>query len=370
MKSFIAILSILLLFVSPAFSGNDGKESIIEAVVNRWNDAHNKKDINAFYRIFGSTVQFYGKQQKRLDCVTQKSKGLLKKKYIQQIITPLKIAYYNSGIVKVSFKQMVTTPKHVNVYLAYLLLEETNGNYIVVGESDLETDQNLGYVLNIGEEIQQTEYSNKIIFLVGGLILIGGGSLYLVNRRKNLRKSVSPTLPPTPVGRDPKYAFQRTINELYSASQLTEEEKGNAFEKWIVERFDKKYFDLLEWRSDKIHADRYALSSMNPDLEFRFKGKKVVEFAVECKWRKGLFDQKIQWAKDYQVRNYRAFESRTNKKVFIILGVGGEPHNPENLYVIPLELIHSTHLERGELANYRKNNKTSFYFNPFKMELS
>src|SRR5690606_33539509 len=124
------------------------------------------------------------------------------------------------------------------------------------------------------------------------------------------------------------------------------------------------------WRSDKIHADRYALSSMNPDFEFRFKGKRIVEFAVECKWRKNFYNNGVEWAKDYQLKNYKTFEQQSKKKVFIVLGVGGEPSNPENVYIIPLKSIRNNRLTQFQLEYFRKYNMNCFYFNPFKMELS
>jgi hypothetical protein len=64
--------------------------------------------------------------------------------------------------------------------------------------------------------------------------------------------------------------------------------KGDAFEQFVVKNFDKAYFTLQEWRSDKYVDGIYPVSNHFPDLEviFTFKSKGFREaFAVECKWR-------------------------------------------------------------------------------------
>ena len=73
-------------------------------------------------------------------------------------------------------------------------------------------------------------------------------------------------------------------------------------------RFKKQFFTLLEWQGDKSHNGRYALSNMNPDMVFRYKSSKhCIHFAVECKWRNDTTNGLVEWARDYQIDNYKNF---------------------------------------------------------------
>lgn len=48
-----------------------------------------------------------------------------------------------------------------------------------------------------------------------------------------------------------------TVNEKIQQDDFDENKaKGDAFEKFVVKNFDRKYFTLQEWRSDK-YVDRF-----------------------------------------------------------------------------------------------------------------
>ena len=131
-----------------------------------------------------------------------------------------------------------------------------------------------------------------------------------------------------------------------------------------MERFQKPLFTLLEWRSDKFHNGTYALSNMLPDLEYRFRANDVeCRFAVECKWRSSFVKGEIQWAKQYQLDNYIKFAYEKRTPVFVIIGIGGTPDNPQSLYIIPLTNINSIFLDRRELQKYYRPGKGNFFFN-------
>lgn len=165
---------------------------------------------------------------------------------------------------------------------------------------------------------------------------------------------LAPNLPELPVD-DHSSLEQRTLNS---------KQKGLAFENFITELFDKEYFTIMEWRSDKVHKGAYAVSNFYPDMEWRYKHKGTeVYFAIECKWRKGFgVDNRIQWAKDYQLKNYKDYHKERKLKVFVLIGVGGEASNPEELYVIPLEEIDSVYLSREEMVRYKRYKASKMFF--------
>jgi len=139
---------------------------------------------------------------------------------------------------------------------------------------------------------------------------------------------------------------------------------GDDFEKFIVQKFDKKYFKIKEWAGDKYVNGIYAETTQNPDMLFEFKLKDEIRlFSVECKWRKNLFKNGVEFAKASQLARYRKFESEKNIPVFIVIGISGEASHPEHLYIIPLKHINSTFLTIEELNMFEKIDDRNFYFN-------
>lgn len=133
-------------------------------------------------------------------------------------------------------------------------------------------------------------------------------------------------------------------------------EKGDAFEKYVVLKFDTGYFIIKEWRSDKIVNGMYAVSNHFPDLEveFNFRKKNIKEtFAVECKYRSDYYKDGVEWAHDYQLDNYKKYAAAIKVPVFIVIGVGGQPENPAELYIIPLEKVKNTVLTKDFLSSYK-----------------
>lgn len=149
--------------------------------------------------------------------------------------------------------------------------------------------------------------------------------------------------------------------------------KGNAFEKFVVMCFNRKYFHLKNWRSDKFHNGRFPSSNRDPDMLFEYRDMdNCIPFAVECKWRSAFRDNAIQWANNRQINNYFAYQEHQRINVFVVIGVGGTPENPEELYVLPLNRIpgHMTHLTASFLAPFEKRPGSAFFLNTRNLSLS
>lgn len=149
----------------------------------------------------------------------------------------------------------------------------------------------------------------------------------------------------------------------------TEEEavkKGRAFENYVVKKFDSKYFELIEWRSDKFHEGIYASSSKLPDLEYQFTLKKHTErFAVECKYRSSALNGIVEFANDKQLKRYQEYAKEKEFPVFIVLGVGGQPDKPERLFIIPAPKISSGKLSWKDLQPFEKYPPEKNFFYDF-----
>ena len=131
------------------------------------------------------------------------------------------------------------------------------------------------------------------------------------------------------------------IEKLNKEEEISGFDKGHLFEDFIVTLFNRKKFSLLEWRSDKRASNGvYPLSCSFPDLEFIYsRGKYKHHFAVECKWRKQFFHGKIAWADKRQIEIYNGFQYQNAISVYVAIGVGGTPANPQELFISPLDHI-------------------------------
>ncbi|PXF62144.1 MAG: hypothetical protein C4B59_00600 [Candidatus Methanogaster sp.] len=112
---------------------------------------------------------------------------------------------------------------------------------------------------------------------------------------------------------------------------------GLRFEDYVQGLFSKKYFAISEkTHSTETNQKQYVESSMNPDFVFRYMptGK---QFAVECKYRSGLKEGRLSWSYPKQMKRYQEFSHKRKIPVFIVIGLGGEDNEPEDMFNIPLE---------------------------------
>lgn len=127
---------------------------------------------------------------------------------------------------------------------------------------------------------------------------------------------------------------------LHSITQPEKLLKGREFEDYVLSLLHiQEDGDLVlqEWQGDKSYGMLHPENNSNPDFVFRYKQK---EFAIECKWREKLSrDLSKELFPDRRIENYKKFSTVRNMPVTIILGVGGEPCNPELLYRIPLDIL-------------------------------
>jgi hypothetical protein len=209
-----------------------------------------------------------------------------------------------------------------------------------------------------------------LLMIAGGMMLVSGG-VFVMNRRPPgpqvslaaMADGVAAPESEAPVAASipPSKATAVGIEAAPSS-----EEKGEAFEKWVVRKFNRDYFTIQDWRSDKTVDGIYAQSSKNPDLEIELRLKDAwATFAVECKWRKGFQQGEkpvIQWATERQIHTYRQFSRDRAIPVFVVIGIGGEPDNPAELYVVPLDQLKYPYATAEYLARFQRRTIDSDFF--------
>jgi hypothetical protein len=161
--------------------------------------------------------------------------------------------------------------------------------------------------------------------------------------------------------------------DFASETQLIDFNKksGDDFEKFVVQKFNPRFFKLKEWAGDKYVDGIYAETTLQPDLLFDFTIQgKTVGFAVECKWRSDFKRGGIEFATKSQFLRYQKFGQDRNIPVFIVIGVGGKPESPQYFYVVPLSEIESNFINSATLKNYGKRLESNFFYDQETQELS
>lgn len=141
------------------------------------------------------------------------------------------------------------------------------------------------------------------------------------------------------------HAIHKALNRPYStvyqrikALTMNDEVlKGREFEDYVVSIFDLPHNEKLtlkEWRGDKTLPGIYPENNSAPDLVFSYDGHPV---AIECKWRSHL-PKNIE--KELLPSDRQAFFQQYSKEnsmpVYLLLGIGGLPSDPERLSLVPL----------------------------------
>lgn len=149
------------------------------------------------------------------------------------------------------------------------------------------------------------------------------------------------------------------IEELTTPENV---KRGEAFEDFVLEKFPEKYYEL-EYKTPRYgeNKKRFIKKSKQPDFIFYHKPTKK-KFAVECKnWK--FFKNGKEWTTEEKLKEYREFEKRKGIKTFIVIGVGEDPKDPDEMFCIPLQDIGMTKMYRRFLEKYQRPPRKTFYFN-------
>lgn len=159
-----------------------------------------------------------------------------------------------------------------------------------------------------------------------------------------------------------KVEFLRPKKEKVSSYEENKQ-KGDDFEKFVIERFNKKYFTLQKYRGDKYMDGLSPVSNLFPDLEIIFRMEKItLMFAVECKWHQDYYKGGLAWSGNNQFVCYKAYAKKMQMPVYVIIGLGGLPQSPEKIFIIPLSELNKNIISQRELAKYEKRNKNNFFW--------
>ncbi len=144
-------------------------------------------------------------------------------------------------------------------------------------------------------------------------------------------------------------AFRAFVKEISKTDGTV---KGDVFEDFARKKlFPKKRYKLIH-RSPSYDKKDFNESLLLPDFIF---GIEDFSFAVETKYRKSLNDEGcLSFCTGLkQLERYKQFEKNEGYPVFILIGLGGSPYSPSELFLLPASKLFNHQLPPDQLSNCR-----------------
>ncbi len=137
------------------------------------------------------------------------------------------------------------------------------------------------------------------------------------------------------IGR-PYSTVYRRVKSLTMNDKLL---KGREFEDHVLELLGVASNDKLtlkEWRGDKSLPGIYPEGNSNPDLVLEYDG---CPFAIKCKWRSHMpKDISKELLPPARVALFEKYATERRMPVYLLLGIGGLPSDPDLLYLSQLDI--------------------------------
>jgi len=111
-------------------------------------------------------------------------------------------------------------------------------------------------------------------------------------------------------------------------------QKGEAFLQYVIDKFDFSRKSLtLEYKSE-TNSKRKSCADLLVRLDTKTD---VYRMAVECAWRSKFPENGLlEWTSQTKLQSMIDDASASYAPLFLVLGIGGTPDLPKDLYAIPI----------------------------------
>lgn len=366
------MLAGILAFSSPLHSEPDN--AAYTHVVNAWCRAINNWNLDSLRILYSDTVLYYGTELPAERCVKDKMVYMapFDAFYLHSPVS-VSVSQQTEHIYRCDFNKKYRFQGKTYTYPSYLLIFDDGFNCEIIGESDLVTDRKLAFRFEKSNFLSRTETQKARGFSTWSILLwVIGGVLSLtlfyfgLIRRRMFDLSVTTGTATELVSNELSPSSNQDRGETIPAGgrrsvHLENIASGRDFESFVVKKFLPLYFKVSEWTSDKGIDGIYPLSNSNPDLVCDFQLREFRrQFAVECKYRSNPKNP-VSVARPEQLTRYKAFSIDRKMQVYIALGIGGTPHNPKELYLVPLDDCKSE-MTYEELRNFSRSTKDIWFY--------
>lgn len=384
---------------TPARSQHLGIDTAaIKSLIHEWNFANNTRSVETFRNVYGEELLFYTERLDEDAAVRLKQEMFEEKPgFRQNIASGITFTAYTSGVVKCDFIKEVWERSHWKKYPSYLLVSYDGGAYEIVGESDHPTDRVLKYDPELGEpmELQGIPQSRageqasapglaivsgqggdtpaevvsrhldallsllppglmvvpkRSVYIFMGLLLIGGALIFMadaLDRRRTRRRRSAKTV-----------VKQRNRAEEMVAELNTQ----SVFEAFVVTLFDPILFRHRRPEAKRVYAGEVPQAQPGPDLEFVYQNKGITgRFAIKCLYFPNALGRRWQFLPPDQLKMIRSFVLENEMELYYIVGIGGTPDDPMELYLVPGSAVKAAIISRDMLRPFAKSGMVYYH---------
>jgi hypothetical protein len=150
----------------------------------------------------------------------------------------------------------------------------------------------------------------------------------------------------------PKETIRNLIPESF--------DKGEKFEDYIRREIFKKDKYIIVERSHNYATNNgdYVESTLRPDFKFRNKTTQE-EFYLEAKFRTNMYKKSVKWSNLKQMKRYKSYAMEL--PFYTVIGLGGSPENPENLYMIKVNNKTRVSIKYNDLNGFKLSSQIGKY---------
>ena len=394
-RRFIFLPVIILLLVMHAVRGQgiEVDTEQIEPIIDEWNFANNGRNLESFRRVYSEQVLFYTEEVSQTRAIALKQQLFrLKPDYRQRITTTVTYTPYTSGIIKCDFIKDVFEKTNWKKDSAYLLVSYEDGRYRIVGEGDLATDRVMGYTLDIGKPI---EFNNAVsvaddtpdssaladvpekvfdsvrsflqaegvevvlpdvsemgavtipkgyVYILIVLLTIGGLMIFIADSAQAGKRTRTRAAFAAPD------EAERVVNDFKMQS---------VFEAFVITLFDPLLFQHKRPKQERVLAGKGGPAHAAPDLVFEFRqNEQELQFGILCRYYRSVLKNEVQVSPREVLHDLKLLEQELD--LYYVLGFGGTPDDPKELYFIPASEVKGPYVRKSALRPYSKSGM--FYY--------
>ncbi len=139
------------------------------------------------------------------------------------------------------------------------------------------------------------------------------------------------------------------------------------FEQWVINHTHPRFWTMHDKRLEPGRDAATGEAGTAPRLLFSVKKDHTEEHvALACSWSSDFDpDQRLQWTTEEQMRHCRQYERDGRAHVFAVIGVGGSPADPADLFILPLNALASPFAGKDLLQTFLHRSKSGYFYYNF-----
>lgn len=387
----------------------------IESLIDEWNFANNTRNIHSFEKVYADRLTYNSKEISKSEIVELKRRLFNDNtSFRQRIITEIKYIPGSNGQVRCEFMREVNYGNGWKRLSSYLTVAPVGGNkYAIVGEGDVtrpRSDERTPPPAVREEEIEQsppalvdtssafphvatgdsdsmgfesevfsaerhdvllTDQVGEYLTLSNvdklftdiesfGVVAVPKGYLYILIGILGVGALMIFVADSVTSG---KRRRVRDNGSHAEAEHVVRDFKIQAaFEAFVVTLFDPLYFKAFRPKSEHVYAGRVMDAEKGPDLVLNFEQKDVsVRFAITCQYYQHAAKNEVQLLPIERQDVLRQIAADREMEIYYVLGFGGKPDDPLELFFIPASEVRTEYMTRSQLKQYSKSGM--FYYN-------